>query len=410
MKNLFNFSRIQLKVKVSKENMKSILFLISRYPGYGGIESVTTVLANQWIKQYRVTICSIIQQAEEKLMHQLDSNVAFYKMPYSGLKVSRENINFLKSIVAKENIDTVIFQDSYYPCQYLLPPLKDYKDLKIIEVEHSSPSGFEIQYNEYLKGLSYCNIYCRFKAWFYFQKSLRNEKRNRRLIYDVCDKYVMLAKGLIPQCQKYGHFEDDDKFEVIGNPISINNTNANLSLKKKECLFVGRLDSMKGIDRLVRIWANVECYIKDWVLVIVGDGVMMSELKNVINRYELRNVRIEGFQTDVEQYYQRASIFCMCSMYEGFPMVLPEAMSFGVVPIVFNSFAALDDILIDGKDGIKIKPFDEKSYGESLIGLILDDHKLKKMQNQALEDSQKFSIFSVLEKWKLLFENLKDHD
>ena len=102
-----------------EENMRSILFLISRYPGYGGIERVTTLLANQWVKKCKVSICSIIQQAEDELIVKLNSDVKFYKMPYGGLKESQENIDFLKSIVTNENVDIVIYQDSYYPCQYL---------------------------------------------------------------------------------------------------------------------------------------------------------------------------------------------------------------------------------------------------------------------------------------------------
>ena len=389
-----------------EENMRSILFLISRYPGYGGIERVTTLLANQWVKKCKVSICSIIQQAEDELIVKLNSDVKFYKMPYGGLKESQENIDFLKSIVTNENVDIVIYQDSYYPCQYLLSSIKDCRSWKIIEVEHNSPSGFEIQYKEYVKSIPCWDIYHRFKSWFYYQKSLSNEKRNRKFIYGICDKYVMLAEGLISQCQKYGHIDDNSKFEIIGNPISMANSSATLSLKKKECLFVGRLDSMKGIDKLMRIWAIVESRIKDWTLVIVGDGIMMPEVKNAIAHYRLEHVCLEGFQADVKRYYQTASIFCMCSIYEGFPMVLPEAMGFGVVPIVFNSFAALDDILVDGEDGVKVTAFDEEAYSENLIAMISDDVRLKMMQSKALENSRKFCVSSILEKWDELFKNL----
>ena len=350
--------------------MKSILFLIARYPGYGGIEKVTTVLANQWVAKYHVVICSIDQQDENNLLQELDSKVVFYKMPYNGLKKPQDNVAFLNEIIKKEKVDIIMYQDSYFPCHYLLSSIDKSSVLKIIEVEHSSPSGFDIQYRAYINSISRFDIYHRFKAWFYHQKSLRNEKNNRQLIYGVCDRYVMLANGLIPQCQKYGHIEDNCKFEVIGNPISIDNTGVSLSLKQKECLFVGRLDSMKGIDKMMRIWANVERTLADWTLVIVGDGIMMSEVQSAIQRYDLKRLRVEGFQTDVKPYYQTASILCMCSLFEGFPMVLPEAMGFGVVPVAFNSFAALDDIMIDGEDGFKINPFDENAFYEKLIALM----------------------------------------
>lgn len=388
--------------------MKSILFLIARYPGYGGIEKVTTILSNCWVSQCRVTICSIVQQDEEHLLQEMNSKVAFYRMPCKGLKKSDDNIAFLSNIIEKEDVDTVIYQDSYFPCQYLLSHLKKRKSLKIIEVEHNSPSGFDIQYSEYIKSLHCYDIYHHFKAWFYHQKSLRNELHNRQLIYDVCDKYVMLANGLIPQCKKYGHINDERKFEVIGNPISLDNSDADFSLKKKECLFVGRLDSMKGIDKLMRIWTAIEKNIFDWTLVIVGDGIMMSDVEDAIRHYGLKHVRVEGFQTDVKSYYQTASILCMCSLYEGFPMVLPEAMGFGVVPIAFKSFAALEDILVDGEDGIMIEPFDEAQYCNSLTTLMTDDKLLEQMRSMAFEHSQKFSLSSILERWDNLFKSLEN--
>lgn len=110
------------------------------------------------------------------MIAKLNSDVKFYKMPYGGLKESQENVDFLKSIVTNENVDIVIYQDSYFPCQYLLSSIKDCRSWKIIEVEHNSPSGFEIQYKEYVKSIPCWDIYHRFKSWFYYQKSLSNEK------------------------------------------------------------------------------------------------------------------------------------------------------------------------------------------------------------------------------------------
>lgn len=386
--------------------MKSILFVISRYPGYGGIENVTTLLANQWCNQYKVIICSITQQAENELLMQLDSRVRFCKFPDNSLNKSQANINYLNTLIQKEHVDFLLYQDSYYPCQYLLTNINRYNSPKIIIVEHSSPNGFEIGYHVQKNSYPQWNIYHRFKSWFYYQKSLRNELKNRQLLYKVCNKYVMLAKDLIPLCKKYGHLQDESKFEVIGNPIVIDNSTADLSIKKKECLFVGRLDTMKGIDRLLRIWNTVEKNTDNWTLVIVGDGIMMPLAKELTNQLKLHRIRFEGFQTNVIKYYHTAQIFCMCSTYEGFPLVLPEAMGFGLVPMAFSSFAALNNIITDGEDGYAITPFNEELYTSKLIGLINNDSLRIKMQYQAIQNSQKFSVTSILAKWEALFQQL----
>ncbi|MCF0201910.1 MAG: glycosyltransferase [Bacteroidaceae bacterium] len=378
----------------------NILFLLARYPGYGGIENVTTTLANALCEKHNIIIVSNRQQDEQNLLKNLNKEIAFYPLPQKGIARSKQNINIFNDILIKHNVDVIINQDSYFPNHYLLEGITHPEKYRIIEVEHNSPDGFVTTYHVVQRNHASWDIYHKFKTWFYFQKSLRNEKRNRRFLYNICDKYVVLAKAYIPLCQKYGLLTDDDKFTVIGNPMVIKPTIVSLSEKEKQCIFVGRLDQQKGIKRLMRIWGKIEKEEKEWTLVLVGDGPQMPVVKNAIRDNHLTRVKVEGFRTNVADYYRTASIFCMCSSHEGFPLVLPEAMGYGVVPIAFNSFAALSDIITPQEDAIMVEPFDEETYTAELLSLMKNQELLSEMQENAIKHSRKFDLTTIVRQWE----------
>src|SRR5690606_17964084 len=95
------------------------------------------------------------------------------------------------------------------------------------------------------------------------------------------------------------------------------------------------------------------------------------------------------------------------SSFEGFPMVLVEAINFGVVPVAFQSFNSITDIITDKKNGILVKPFIVDEYVNKLSNLMKSSKNLKTMASNAIDDSQKFSIKTVGEKWFHLFEQVK---
>ncbi|RGN76255.1 glycosyltransferase [Segatella copri] len=94
--------------------------------------------------------------------------------------------------------------------------------------------------------------------------------------------------------------------------------------------------------------------------------------KEISSRY----LTFEGFQSPIE-YYKRASIICMTSSFEGFPMVLVEAMQFGCVPIAFDSFEAIRDVIIPEKTGELVKPFKIKDFVNKLSILWITAQKEK---------------------------------
>lgn len=182
-----------------------------------------------------------------------------------------------------------------------------------------------------------------------------------------------------------------------------------LVLKQKEVIYVGRLDyNQKRVYRVIETWSLIESEYPDWKLTIVGDGPERKNLEHLVQNLNLHNVSFEGFQPPVP-YYKRASILLLTSEYEGFPLVLPECMSLGVVPIVYGSYSAVYDIINDGKDGI-IVPFSKYGFhaekmAKKLSFVMSNERQRIDMAANAINKSLNYSVDSIYEQW-LTYLNL----
>lgn len=114
----------------------------------------------------------------------------------------------------------------------------------------------------------------------------------------------------------------------------------------------------------------------DWHLDIVGDGPDAEMLKDSAQKLGLSRIAFHGFQNP-EPYYSRASVFCMTSTFEGFGLVLVEAMQHGCVPVAFDSYPAVRDIISHGENGILVPPFQEEIYSNALTSLINNPGELE---------------------------------
>ena len=95
----------------------------------------------------------------------------------------------------------------------------------------------------------------------------------------------------------------------------------------------------------------------------------------------------------------------MTSNHEGFPMVLTEAMQYGCVPVAFNSFDSLSEIIDNNKNGFIIEPFDLNDYGNKIISLI-KSQKLKDFSDNAFKSMDRLTIDKITDKWIELFEKV----
>ncbi|MFK2756483.1 glycosyltransferase [Bacteroides fragilis] len=136
----------------------------------------------------------------------------------------------------------------------------------------------------------------------------------------------------------------------------------------------------------------------DWKLTIVGGGKDLDTAIKMSEKMGLKRITFEDFQIPIE-YYKRASILCMTSAFEGFPMVLPEAMNYKVIPIIFNSYSSAQDIIENEIDGFLIPPFDINKYQKKLQTLIENKDVRNKMSQRAYLKSIHFSIENIGNTW-----------
>lgn len=134
---------------------------------------------------------------------------------------------------------------------------------------------------------------------------------------------------------------------------------------------------------------------------MIGDG---KDFNTIVSRYKtIPNVEFTGYSNPI-QYYKRAKILMMTSVFEGWGMVLAEAMSYSVVPIAFDSFLSLRD-LIDNSLQL-VKPFNIKEYINKLTILMSNEATLVQLRDVGYKRIHKYSINAVVDNWENLFDEI----
>lgn len=236
------------------------------------------------------------------------------------------------------------------------------------------------------------------------QRAWRLQKSLFRDLAANYDHIVTLSSGGMEEFRLLAPGTPAEKLAAIPNALPTLEDAPVPQEKEKRVLFVGRLDnSVKGVDRLLRVWARAGKALPDWHLDIVGDGPDAAFLKDLARELHLSNVSFEGFRNPAP-YYRRSSIFCLASTFEGFGLVLPEAMQHGCVPMAFNSYAAVRDLVIPDRTGILVRPFDEEEYARQLIRLMQDAPLRASMAQAGPQHAALFSPARVVREWDSLFQ------
>lgn len=183
------------------------------------------------------------------------------------------------------------------------------------------------------------------------------------------------------------------------------------SLSAQRVIAVGRLDYQKGFDRLVRAWSVVqkdERFI-DWHLDIFGQGEWHDMLQQMIRENGLQNTcSIHPPTNFIFDEYEKSSLIVMTSNYEGFGMVLVEAMACGVPAISFNCTCGPRDIIRDGDNGLLVKDGDIEGLANAMMRLMEDESLRKKMGAEARKVVDAYSEEEIMTKWVDLFTSLKN--
>ena len=215
----------------------------------------------------------------------------------------------------------------------------------------------------------------------------------RRKTYSFCDTLVVQSDEIK---NYFKQFVAVHKIKIIPNPIKI------ISEKhfKKETIIltVGRIDRNKNQEQIIRSFARIKN--NEWKLIVCGDGPLKSELKDLTTRLNIDNkVEFTGIVKNIEDYYERASVFAFSSLSEGFPNVLLEAMNHNCACISTDCPTGPGMLIRHNKNGFLIPSGNENLYDSYLQSLIMDENLRNNFVNNGQKVLQNYSMESIAPKW-----------
>lgn len=175
-------------------------------------------------------------------------------------------------------------------------------------------------------------------------------------------------------------------------------------------LAVGRLSAQKGLDRLIRAFAEVSTRHPDWTLVILGDGGLRPDLEAMVGQLGLgARIAMPGWAGNLAQWYEAADLFAMTSHYEGFPNVLIEAMAHGCPPLSFDLDTGPRDIITHGHDGLLVPQDDEAAFVRALDALMADEELRRKLATNAIGIRDWLAPERIDALWQQIFSGSRRH-
>ena len=380
--------------------MKTVLFVYDTpiKHTHGGVQKVSLVLANEFEKHNLRCMFLSVSTIDGYAIQDGD-NCQFFLPEKKTL--SEANFTYLKDLIDGNEIATVINQSALGGgLSLLMETIKKIKnDIRILSVIHNSvlanAQNISFRYgisNNLLKSILDSTLIRRVTLQLYLR---RYRSKYIRLV-DVSDKVIVLSDSYVHELTSF--IGDSSKVIAIPNPISLAHS-YKWSRKSKTVLFVGRIDnSQKRLDVLLRIWKGVESKNKEWHLKILGDGLDKENMIRLASQLKLENVSFLGLIPPHAEY-SNAKILCLTSAFEGFPMVIPECQSYGVVPVCFDSFSAVHDLITHYQNGLIINAFDTDAFVESLLSLMINQELLEDLASNAMNDVNKYKLKNIVALW-----------
>ena len=389
----------------------NILFVL-RSLDLGGIEVVTAVLANKFVREGHHVSVFVFEKRNGKVIERFCGDV---DITIAGVyKNSIENIKRLRQLLINKKIDVVINQWGLpvIPIKTLCGAITGI-NVKIVSIYHNDPlqngriQSVEEEIQKTDNPLKM--VMLRIKKFAYRCATGYAMRYN----YQHSDVFEVLSPSFVSHFQQFTKLRNTPKLMVQTNPVTIDadGFTYNPKRKQKEIIYVGRVDyTQKRVCRVIEVWTLLEKQFPGWQLTIVGDGEERLSIEKMVKELGLKRVNFEGFQQP-RPYYERASMLMLTSEFEGFGLVIIEAMCFGVVPVVYGSYSAVYDIIENGKNGLIIPKtsdgFNAEMMAAEMKKLMNDEDILYSMALNGIEKSKNYSIDKIYDQWMNLLQGLE---
>ncbi|MGN1256446.1 MAG: glycosyltransferase family 4 protein [Bacteroidaceae bacterium] len=311
-----------------------------------------------------------------------DNSLGTLRKVMGYLRRRRQHRKRLTDLLMRERADIVV---SLFPSESsFLPDIKD-GSRKVLELHFCK--FFRLQYGRSgLMGM--------IDRW----RTRQDEHLVRRF-----DRFVVLTR------EDHGYWGGLPNIEVIPNAALFPTINIHSDVSVHRVIAVGRLDYQKGFDRLIEAWHLVQTrgVYGDWHLDIFGQGEWREMLQEMITEKGLEKTTCINKPTNaIWDEYLSSSILVMSSNYEGFGMVLVEAMACGVPVVSFECKCGPRDIIRDGVNGLLVPEGDIQGLADALMRLMDDEQLRKQMAANAVRVTETYSEEQVMGQWVKLFQSL----
>lgn len=360
-----------------------LLYITNGINGAGGLERVLSIKASYFADTfgYEVHVLTL-NGGNSNPFYEFSSKIQFHDINVKGnfINYFLAYRNGIKSLVNEIKPRIILVCDDGLK-GFFLPVLLRKPCPMIYERHVSKNIEFHSQMNWFQRRIVH------FK-WF-----LMNN------LASTFDRFVVLTRGNTNEWNL-------KNLEVIPNPLSFY-PNESSSLEYKKVIAVGKQSYQKGYDLLLQAWQLVVSNHPDWKLEIYGKWDANQNLEALSKSLNIED-SVHFFEPvkNIEEKLLESSVFVLSSRFEGFGMVLIEAMACGVPCVSFDCPYGPGDIICDGDDGVLVPNGDCKKLAESLVLLIESDTKRAQMGKHAKENVKRFLPETVCEQWNVLFKSM----
>ena len=321
---------------------------------------------------------------------------------------SKEKAEDVEQLIKEHNIDVVVEVVSHLK---KVKKIKQRTGVKVIYANHGVPFWQYYQQIHHLQSTPTKKILWKLYRKFWWEtlgNARRKAIRQTRRSYTESDAYVVLCEAYKKEtCLSLGISPKQSHIYAINNSEKqVENPNLN---KENIILYCGRFSyNDKRVDRLIRIWGRIEKLLPDWRLQLVGDGPERTNLQSLTEQLGLQRVSFEGATKNPQQYYNNASIVCLTSQMEGWPLALTESLVNGCIDVAFGCSAGIKEILSPhGENGFIVTPYDEEEFANTLLHICqLPEEQKTALRLNAIEKCKAYSPSIILEQWRQLFETV----
>ena len=390
--------------------MKRVCFIVDSIFSIGGVQRVTAVIAKELAKGYDVTILTFDKaEMKDTTMYGLnEANITYRFLTYPPIRDFKKKLcKVYSGIYLKLQLQSKwssnLYARSSFPAELrnaLLSELKQEEFDIIVGVHAPLAARLATLRKDLPKAKLIGWLHNSYEALFGENSHYYiGAKRKRHYVYQFryLDEVILLCQHDADCYCQY-----DQKFHptVIYNPLTIKPGEISNGSSRR-FLAVGRFSRKhKGFDLLIKAFKLFAQKNSEWVLDIVGEGPEEKMYQELIREYRLEDrIIIHPFTNQVQDYYTNAQIYVLSSRWEGFGLVLVEAMSHGL-PIISSDLPVSQEIL--GDFGLFFENENIEDLAQRLEDATLIDWQAK--SQEAIKIAQRFDISHIIEQWKQLLE------